>query len=73
MPLEVGNFWTADEDVLTGPSGCLLLLDLEFDNLGRVLDNLGDEGPMARTNFAKNTFVDPDHATDQPVTLYEKM
>jgi hypothetical protein len=69
MPLKVGNFWAADEDVLTSPSGCLLLLDLEFDNFGWVLDNLGDESPMARTNFAKNAFEDPDDATDQPVTL----
>jgi len=40
MPLEVRDLGARKEDVLTGSDGGLFLLDLEFHDLGRVLDDL---------------------------------
>jgi hypothetical protein len=47
MPLEVGDLWARDEDVLPCPRGGLLLFDLDFDDFGRVLYDLGDISLMA--------------------------
>lgn len=69
MPLEVGNLRAGQEDVLTGPGGGLLLLDLEFHDLGRVLDDLGDVGPVAGSDFTKDTLINPDNTTNKPVAL----
>lgn len=33
MPLEVRDFWAANEDILSGASRRLLLLDLDLDDL----------------------------------------
>jgi hypothetical protein len=68
VPLEVGDFGATDEDILTCPGGCFVLLDLKFDNVGGVLDDFGDIRPMARANFAKDTLVNPDYTADQPET-----
>jgi hypothetical protein len=38
-----------------------------------MLDHLGDVGPMTRTDFAQDTFANPDEATKQPVTLCHKV
>jgi len=32
-----------------------------------VLNDLGDVGNMARSDFTEDTFEDPDNATDQPI------
>lgn len=69
MPLPVGHFWAREEDVLTSAGGGAFLLDLELHNLRRVLDNLGDAGPVTRANFTKDTFEDEDKSARQPVAL----
>jgi len=51
MPLKVRDFGTGKEDVLTGASSCFLFLDLEFHDVGRMLDHLGDEGDVPRSDF----------------------
>lgn len=71
MPLEVRNFRAAQEDVLAGTSSGLFLLDLQFHDVGGMLDDLVDVGPVTRTDLTENTFVDPDNTTDEPVTLRE--
>lgn len=40
MPLEVRDLRAGKEDVLTSSDGGLLLLDLQFHDLGWVLDDL---------------------------------
>ena len=70
VPLEVGDLGAAKEDVLAGASSRFLLLDLELHDVGRVLDNLGDVGAVARANLTKNTLVDPDDTTNEPVALF---
>ena len=69
VPLEVGNLGAGQEDVLTGAGGGLFLLDLDFDNLGGVLNNLGDVGSVAGTNFTEDTLVNPDDTANEPVAL----
>ena len=69
MPLEVGNLGAAEENILTSPSRAFVFLDLNFHDLRRVLYDLPHGCPVTRTNFAQDTFVDPDNTTDQPVTL----
>lgn len=69
MPLEVGDLWAADEDVLARARRRLFLLDLELEDLGRVLDDLGDVRAVARAHFAEDTLEDPDDAADEPVAL----
>ena len=69
MPLEEGDLGAGDEDVLTRASGRLLFLDLNLYHIGRVLDHLRDVRAMARTDFAEDALIDPDEATDKPVTL----
>ena len=69
MPLEVGYLGAGQEDVLTSPGGGLLLLDLEFHDLGRVLNDLGDVRPVARSDFTKDAFINPDDTTNKPVAL----
>ena len=70
--MEIGNLGARKEDVLTGPDGGLFLLDLEFHDLGRVLDDLGDVSPMAGPDFTEYPFGDPDHAADEPIALRSK-
>lgn len=69
VPLEVGDFGTAEEDVLTGLSGCFFFFDLEFEDVGGVLDDFGDVGAVAGADFAEDTFDDPDDTADEPVAL----
>ena len=71
VPLEVGNLGAAEEDVLTGTSSRLFLLDLQLHDIGRVLNDLVDVSPVTRANLTENTLVDPDNTTDKPVTLLE--
>ena len=71
MPLEVGNLGAAEEDVLTGTSSRLFLLDLQLHDIGRVLNDLVDISPVTGANLTENTLVDPDNTTDKPVTLLE--
>lgn len=69
MPLEVGDLGAGKEDVLTSASRGLFLLDLEFHDIRRVLDDLGDVGNMAGADFAENTLANPNDTTNEPVTL----
>jgi hypothetical protein len=69
MPLEIGNLGAGDKDVLSSASRCFLLLDLNLHYVGRVLDHLGDVGPVAGANFTENAFADPDETTNKPVAL----
>ena len=71
MPLEVGDLRAAQEDVLAGTGGRLLLLNLDLHDVRRVLDDLRDVRAVAGANLAENTLVDPDNTTDKPVTLLE--
>ena len=69
MPLEVGDLGAAKEDVLAGASSRFLLLDLELHDVGRVLDNLGDVGAVARADLTKDTLEREDETADKPVAL----
>jgi hypothetical protein len=69
MPLEIRYFRATDEDILSGPSSCVVLLDLDLHNVGRVLNHLGDVRSMTRTNLTENTLPNPDDAADKPVAL----
>ena len=70
MPLEVGDFGTAQEDVLASLGAGLLLLDLNLHDHRGVLDDLGDVGAVAGADFTEDTLVDPDNTADEPVALY---
>ena len=69
MPLEIGQFRAAEEDVLPSPSGCVVLLDLNLHNVGRMLDHLGNVRPVTRANLTEDTLPDPDDTADKPVAL----
>jgi len=69
VPLEIGNFGAGDEDVLSSPSGCFVLLDLNLYHVGRVLDHLGDVRPVTRANLTEDPLPDPDDTTDKPIAL----
>ena len=69
VPLEIGNFRAGDEDVLSSPSGCFVLLDLNLYHVGRVLDHLGDVRPVTRANLPEDALPDPDDTADKPVAL----
>ena len=47
----------------------MVFLDLNFDDVGRVLDDFGDVGPVAGADFAEDAFRDPDDASNEPVFL----
>lgn len=44
--------------------GCLFFLDLEFKDIGRVLNNLGDIGSVTRADLTEDTLEDPNNAAD---------
>ena len=69
MPLEVRDLGAGQENVLAGTSGRLFFLDLDFDDFGRVLDDLVDVGAVTGADFTKDTLVDPDHTANKPVAL----
>ena len=69
MPLEVRDLGAREEDVLAGLGSRLLFLDLELEDIRRVLDDLVDVGPVTRADFAKDTLEDPDDTADEPVAL----
>lgn len=69
MPLEIGQFRAAEEDVLSSPSGCFVLLDLNLHNVGRMLDHLGNVRPVTRANLTEDALPDPDDTSDKPVAL----
>ena len=69
VPLEVRDLRAAQENVLASASGRLLLLDLDFHDFRRMLNDLRDVCPVTRADFTKNTLVDPDNSTDEPVAL----
>jgi len=70
MPLEVRNLGAAQEDVLTSSSSGLLLLDLNLHDVGRVLDDLGNIGIVAGTNFTEDTLRNPNNTSNEPIALY---
>lgn len=69
MPLEVGYLRAREEDVLSSTSSRLLFLDLEFHDIGRMLDNFGDVGDVTRADFTQDTLKDPDDTANKPVAL----
>lgn len=69
VPLEVRDFGARQENVLPSACGCLLLLDLELHDVGRMLDNFGDVGDMTRANFTQDALVNPNNTTNKPVPL----
>lgn len=69
MPLEVRDLRATQEDVLSSTCCGLLLLNLDFHDLGRMLNDLRDVSPVTRADFTKDTLVDPDNSSDKPVTL----
>ena len=69
VPLEVRDLRAAQENVLASASGRLLLLDLDFHDFRRMLNDLRNVCPVTRADFTKNTLVDPDNSTDEPVAL----
>ena len=69
MPLEVRDLRDVDEDVLSGTSLGLLLLDLDLDDVRRVLDDLGDVGTVAGADLTKDTLRDPNDTANKPVAL----
>lgn len=69
MPLEVGDLRAAQEDVLAGLGGRLLLLDLDLHDVRGVLDDLGDVGTVAGAYFTEDTLVNPDNTANKPVAL----
>lgn len=69
MPLEVRDLGTVNEYVLSSLGVRVVLLDLHLDNVRGVLNDLGDVGAVARTDFAEDTLVDEDDAADEPVPL----
>lgn len=70
MPLEVGDLGAVEEDVLAGTSDGLLLFDLELDDIGRVLNDLGDVGAVTRADLAQDALEREDQAADKPIPLY---
>ena len=72
MPLEVGDLRAAQEDVLAGTGGRLLLLNLDLHDVRRVLNDLGDVSAVAGAHFTEDTLVDPDDTTNEPVALLQR-
>lgn len=69
MPLEVRNLGAADEDILSGTSLGLLLLDLELHDIRWVLDDLGDIRVVTRSDLTQDTFPNPDDTANKPIPL----
>lgn len=70
MPLPVGDLRAGEEDVLPGTRFGLFLLDLNFHDLGRVLNDLGNVGDVPRTDFTEDTLKDEHNPTCQPEALW---
>ena len=71
MPLEVGDFGAAQEDVLASLGRSPLLLDLKLNDHRWVLNDLGDVGAVTGADFTEDTLVDPDNTADEPVALFD--
>lgn len=69
MPLEVGNLRAGQKYILPRPCTRLFLPDLEFHDVGGVLDDFGDVGNVARSDLTEDALVDPDETADKPVAL----
>lgn len=67
MPLPIRELGAGQKDVLSSSGLGLLLLDLNFHNFARVLDNLRDICIVSRADFTENTFDDEDDTTGKPV------
>ena len=72
MPLEVGHLRTANKDILSCPCSRLLFLYLKLHDIGRVLDDLGNVGDMARSDLSQNALPNPDDTAGNPVALISK-
>lgn len=46
---------------------CILLLDLDFHNVARVLNDLRHESLVASTDLSRNTFSQVEEASPHPV------
>lgn len=69
MPLEVRNIGAIEEDIVSSLNLGVVFLNLQLQNVGRVLDNFGDIGPVTRADFAKDTLPDPNDPSNNPVAL----
>ena len=69
MPLKVRHLGTADENILSSPRRRLLLFDLQFYNVGRMLNHFRYIRNMTRPNFAQNALCDPNNAAGEPIAL----
>ena len=56
MPLKVANPWTIQHDVLTCTDPSFLLLELQLDHFGWMLNDGGDPGTLTRAVLAKESF-----------------
>jgi hypothetical protein len=63
------NFRAVDEDVLPCPHIGLFFLDLQFHDVGRMLDDLGDIRDVPRAHLAQDALRNPDDAANEPVAL----
>lgn len=70
MPLEVRNIRAVQEYVLAGPGSRLFLLDLQLHHFGRVLDDLGNIGPVTGADFTENALIYINESSTKPVTLF---
>ena len=52
MVLPYRYFWAAKENVLSSSGFGTVLLDLDLDDIARVLDNLRDDGLMASSDLS---------------------
>jgi hypothetical protein len=69
VPLEIRDLGAGKVNILSGPSRRLFLLNLQFHDVGRVLNDFMDVRPVTRANFPQNTLPDPDNTSDDPVAL----
>lgn len=51
MPLPVRDVRAVEEDVISSADFDIIFFYLQFDNFGRVLNNLGDVGPVTGSDF----------------------
>ena len=69
VPLEVRDFGAAEENVLTRLGDGPLFLDLELEDIGWVLNDLGDVGPVTGADLSENTFDYPNKTANEPIAL----
>src|SRR5690606_17819985 len=66
MVLPDGDFWAAEEDVLTGPWVAVFLFDLDFDDVAGMFDNLADSGDVLSTDLTHGSLSEVNCTTGEP-------